>query len=78
MAKLLLKAIRYIKCYGELAFGGKPHTIEGIVDYCVDRPILMAQVRSEIVALGKMLQAHAPVRSLEIGTNYGGDTSPAL
>jgi len=72
MAKLLLKGIRYIKCYGELAFGGKPHTIEGIVDYCVNRPILMAQVRSEIVALGEILQAHAPVFSLEIGTNYGG------
>jgi cephalosporin hydroxylase len=72
MAKLLLKGVRYIKCYSELAFGGKPQTIEGIVDYCVDRPILMAQVRSEIVALGKILQAHAPARSLEIGTNYGG------
>lgn len=32
----------------------------------------MAQVRSEAVALGRMLKAHAPARSLEIGTNYGG------
>lgn len=72
MAKLLLKGVRYLKCYGELAFGGKPTTIEGTIDYCVDRPILMAQVRSEAVALGRMLKAHAPARSLEIGTNYGG------
>ena len=72
MAKLLLKGVRYLKCYGELAFGGKPTTIEGTIDYCVDRPILMAQVRSEALALGKILQAHAPMRSLEIGTNYGG------
>jgi predicted O-methyltransferase YrrM len=72
MSKLLLKGVRYLKCYGELALGGKPHTIEGTVDYCVDRPILMTQVRSEIVALGRILQAHAPARSLEIGTNYGG------
>ena|SRR5579864_726354 len=72
MAKLLLKGVRYLKCYGELTLGGKPRTIESTVDYCVDRPILMAQVRSEIVALGKILQAHAPERCLEIGTNYGG------
>ena len=32
----------------------------------------MTQVRSEALALGKILQAHAPARSLEIGTNYGG------
>ncbi len=72
MAKLLLKGVRYLKCYGELALGGKPTTIEGTIDYCVDRPILMTQVRSEAVALGKMLKARAPARSLEIGTNYGG------
>jgi cephalosporin hydroxylase len=72
MAKFLLKSVRYLKCYGELAFGGKPTTIEGIIDYCVDRPILMAQVRSEAVALGKLLQERAPTRCLEIGTNYGG------
>jgi predicted O-methyltransferase YrrM len=72
MAKLLLKGVRYLKCYGELAFGGKPTTLEGTIDYCVDGPILMTQVRSEALALGKMLEARAPARSLEIGTNYGG------
>jgi predicted O-methyltransferase YrrM len=72
MAKLLLKGIRYLKCYSELAFGGRPETLEEAIDYCVDRPILMAQVRSEIVELGKILQASAPKRSFEIGTNYGG------
>jgi hypothetical protein len=71
MAKLFLKGVRYLKCYGELAFGGKPHTVEGTIDYCVDRPILMTQVRSEAVALGKILEAHVPSRSLEIRTNYG-------
>lgn len=72
MAKLLLKGIRYIKCYSELAFRGRPDTIEGAIDYCVDRPILMAQARSEILQLGKLLQESAPKRSMEIGTNYGG------
>jgi predicted O-methyltransferase YrrM len=72
MAKLFLKGVRYLKCYGELSFGGRPGTIEEAIDYCVDRPILMAQVRSEILELGKILQASAPKRSLEIGTNYGG------
>ena len=72
MAKLLLKGVRYIKCYGELAFGGRPDTLEDAIDYCVDRPILMAQARSEIVQLGKILQSAAPRYSLEIGTNYGG------
>src|ERR1700752_5268076 len=72
MAKLLLKGVRYIKCYSELSFGARPTTIEGIIDYCVDRPILMTQVRSEAVAPGKLLQERAPSRSLEIGTTYGG------
>jgi predicted O-methyltransferase YrrM len=72
MQKLLLKGVRYIKCYTELAFGGRPDTIEGTIDYCVDRPILMGQARSEILELAKLLQASAPKRSLEIGTNYGG------
>jgi predicted O-methyltransferase YrrM len=72
MAKLLLKGVRYIKCYSELTFGGRPDTLEGAIDYCVDRPILMAQARSEIVQLAKILQAAGPKRSLEIGTNYGG------
>jgi cephalosporin hydroxylase len=72
MAKLLLKGFRYLKCYGELAFGKRPQTLEETIDYCVGRPILMAQVRSEIIELGRLLQAAAPKRSLEIGTNYGG------
>jgi predicted O-methyltransferase YrrM len=72
MAKLLLKAVRYIRCYGDLAFGGRPATLENAIDYCVDRPVLMGQVRSEILQLAKMLQSSAPKRSLEIGTNYGG------
>jgi predicted O-methyltransferase YrrM len=72
MARLLLKGLRYIKCYSELTFGGRPDTLEGAIDYCVDRPILMAQARSEIVELAKILQASAPKHSLEIGTNYGG------
>jgi len=72
MAKFFLKGIRYLKCYSELSFGGRPGTIEEAIDYCVDRPILMAQVRSEIVELGKILQAFPPRRSMEIGTNYGG------
>jgi cephalosporin hydroxylase len=72
MAKLLLKSVRYLKCYGELAFSNEPEGLEAIVDYCVDRPILMGQVRSEILQLGKIVQQLAPVRSLELGTNYGG------
>ncbi len=72
MAKLLLKSVRYLKCYGELTFGRRPRTPEEAIDYCVDRPILMGQVRSEIVELGKLLHSVAPKRSLEIGTNYGG------
>ena len=72
MAKLLLKVVRYIKCYSELTFGGRPDTLEGTIDYCVDRPILMGQVRSEILQLARILVATTPKRSLEIGTNYGG------
>lgn len=72
MAKLLLKSFRYLKCYLGLAFGSQPRTLEEILDYCVDRPILMAQVRSEIAELGRILQSAAPRRSLEIGTDYGG------
>jgi predicted O-methyltransferase YrrM len=72
LSKLLLKGTRYIKCYKDLAFGGRPGTLEGIIDYCVDRPILIGQVRAEILELGKILKASPPRRSLEIGTNYGG------
>jgi cephalosporin hydroxylase len=38
----------------------------------MDRPILMMQVRSEILGLGKLLQDAVPKRSLEIGTAFGG------
>jgi predicted O-methyltransferase YrrM len=72
MPKLLLKVVRYIKCYSDLAFGGRPDTIEGTIDYCVDRPVLMGQARSEILQLARILQEYSPRRSLEIGTNYGG------
>jgi predicted O-methyltransferase YrrM len=72
MAKLLLKGVRYVKCYRDLAFSARVDSLEAIVDYCVDRPILMGQVRSEILQLGKILQELAPSRSLELGTNYGG------
>jgi predicted O-methyltransferase YrrM len=72
MAKLLLKAIRYVKCYSDLTFGGRPKTLEATIDYCVDRPVLMGQERSEILQLAKLLKGFAPQRSLEIGTNYGG------
>jgi predicted O-methyltransferase YrrM len=72
MTKLFLKGVRYLKCYGELSFHSRPRTPEAAVDFCVDRPILMTQVRSEIIELGKILQASAPMRSLEIGTAYGG------
>jgi predicted O-methyltransferase YrrM len=72
MPKLFLKFTRYVKCYKDLAFGGRPNTLEGIVDYCVDRPVLIGQVRSEILQLAKILKSSPPKRSLEIGTNYGG------
>lgn len=72
MRKLILKGARYVNCYRELTFGKRPSTAEEVIDYCVDRPILMTQVRSEILELGKILQEAAPQRSLEIGTNYGG------
>jgi predicted O-methyltransferase YrrM len=72
MGNLALKVVRYINCYRELTFGKRPSTLEEVVDYCVDRPILMAQVRSEILELGKIMKEAAPQRILEIGTNYGG------
>ena len=72
MAKLLLKGIRYVKCYSELSFGSRPQSLEEIIDYCCDRPVLMGQVRSEILGLGNLLKELVPKRSLEIGTNYGG------
>src|SRR6266852_5091273 len=72
MTRLLLKCARYVKCYCELAFGARPESLEEIIDYCVDRPVLMGQVRSEVLELGNLLKGFAPRRSLEIGTNYGG------
>jgi predicted O-methyltransferase YrrM len=72
MAQLLLKGVRYLRCYGDLAFSSRPETLEAIVDYCVDRPVLMGQVRSEILQLGKIVRELAPRHSLELGTNYGG------
>jgi predicted O-methyltransferase YrrM len=72
MTKFALKLARYVKTYGELVLGGRPRTIEEAIDYCEHSPILISQVRSEIVGLGKLLQELAPKRSLEIGTNYGG------
>jgi predicted O-methyltransferase YrrM len=72
MKRLLRKCARYIQCYSDLSFGPRPESLEDIIDYCVDRPVLMGQVRSEIFALGNLLKEFAPKRSLEIGTNYGG------
>lgn len=72
MSKLLLKLVRYVSCYRDLAFGPRPKTLEEVIDYCVDRPVLIGQVRSEILQLGAVLQALQPKHSLEIGTNYGG------
>src|SRR5258707_14342893 len=72
MTRLLLKCARYVKCYCELAFGARPESLEEIIDYCVDRPVLMGQVRYEVLELGNLLKVFAPRRSLEIGTIYGG------
>jgi predicted O-methyltransferase YrrM len=73
MANFFGKCARYLDCYAALAFTRRrPNSLEDVIDFCADRPILMGQVRSEIVRLGKILQVHAPKRSLEIGTNYGG------
>jgi cephalosporin hydroxylase len=72
MARLFLKGYRYFKTYGELIFGRRPRTPAEAIDYCIDRPVMMAQVRSEIEELAKLIQAAAPKCSLEIGTNYGG------
>jgi predicted O-methyltransferase YrrM len=72
MAKLFLKGARYLKFYAQLNFAPRPHTPEAAVDFCADSPILVTQVRAEIAELGKLLQALAPMHSLEIGTNYGG------
>ena len=72
MKRFLLKCVRYVQCYSELTFGFRPESLEDVIDYCVDRPVLMGQVRSEILRLGNLLKELGPKRSLEIGTNYGG------
>jgi predicted O-methyltransferase YrrM len=72
MNRLYTKVSRYITTYLDLTFGGRPKTPGDAVDYCEGRPIMMAQVRAEIEALGQLVQKAAPRRSLEIGTNYGG------
>jgi predicted O-methyltransferase YrrM len=72
MKRFLLKCARYVQCYSELSFGSRPGSLEEVINYCVDRPVLMGQVRSEILQLGNLLKEFAPRRSLEIGTNYGG------
>ena len=72
MKRFLLKCVRYVQCYGELSLGFRPGSLEGVIDYCVNRPVLMGQVRSEILQLGNLLKELAPRRSMEIGTNYGG------
>jgi len=72
MNRFLLKCVRYVQCYGELSLGFRPRSLEAVIDYCVDRPVLMGQVRSEILQFGNLLKTLAPRRSLEIGTNYGG------
>ena len=72
MNRLLLKCVRYVWCYGGLSLGFRPRSLEALIDYCVDRPVLMGQVRSEMLQFGNLLKELAPRRSLEIGTNYGG------
>lgn len=64
--------MNYANCFIELGFGRRPNSLEAVIDYCTDRPVLMGQVRSEILQLAKLLKELAPQRSLEIGTNYGG------
>jgi predicted O-methyltransferase YrrM len=68
----LQRCANYAKCYTELSLGPRPDSIETIVDYCTGRPVLMGQVRSEILQLATLLKELKPRRSLEIGTNYGG------
>ena len=72
MSKLPLKLYRYVRTYRRTGPRCETENRQAVVDYCVDRPVLMAQVRSEILGLGEIIKAQAPVRSLEIGTNYGG------
>ena len=71
MYSKFLRAIRYVKCYGDL-LRGNPRTAEDTIDYCARGPIMMAQVRTEIVEFARILQAASPRLSLEIGTRFGG------
>ncbi len=72
MPNLISRLARYARCYRELTFGERPDSVEQAIDRSLDWPILIDQVRSEIVQLGKILQDLAPKCSLEIGTNFGG------
>lgn len=69
MARFFLRFGNYLKCYGKLAPGFRPKSLEACIDYCADRPVLMEQVRSEILQLANLLQELVPLSSLEIGTN---------
>jgi predicted O-methyltransferase YrrM len=71
-SNLAFRLARYINFYRVLGSDRRPTDLEQAIDFCVDSPILLSQVRSEIVELGRLLQASPPRRSLEIGTNYGG------
>ena len=42
--------IGYVRLCAELLFGCRPETPEAAVDYCNRRPILLRQVRSEVLA----------------------------
>ena len=59
-AKLLLRSVRYVKSYDELAFGGRPHNVEDSIDHGSDRPILIAYTRSEMLQLGKFYRRPHP------------------
>lgn len=72
MTNLASRLLRYTKCYFDLGSRSHSATIGELVDYCVDSPILLSQVRSEIVEFAKVLKEFAPRTSVEIGTNYGG------
>ena len=71
MATLRTRIARYLHFYRALG-ANRPRGLEEAIDFCVGSPILLAQVRSEIIELGKLLSARSPKHSLEIGTNYGG------
>jgi predicted O-methyltransferase YrrM len=72
MPNLASRMMRYVDCYRNLDTKRHPQNLEQAIQFCIDNPILLAQVRSEITELGKHLAAAPPKYSLEIGTNYGG------